>query len=421
MRNLSISSLTLSSLSQSPLFSYGESKHFIQFCAFSFSTNKFFSSFINSYGSTIKKDIQTSSFDNFIDTPIRVESASFYFQNIFSDRLMYEDFSDLVIKCCKFNDCSSSENGGAINSQLSVDLFNVVFINCKTEREGGAIYVLSSLICMYVSFINCSSSQKCGAFSNLSPHPDHIFINYTLFQKTEADLFGMFYCSQPGSLSYLHSNSTLSHASGCVGSFEAQNLALIMEYGILNSSSAVFHHGCLVLAHLSLCHMNHMIFFHPVHYSSDQGAGSAITASFLPSSSIIENSNFIQCFEGHAFVVAINDGPPLLFKQCCFEPNVFKDHYFFKENGLITFNNCHFINRNSSDNCPFSLGEIPLSENDQAGYNQNRNITNFSMNNDNEISLSCTVFSSIIITIFIKLIWDCFQFKIRQKKEKTMI
>ena len=112
-----------------------------------------------------------------------------------------------------------------------------------------------------------------------------------------------------------------------------------------------------------------------------------------------------------------------MFKNCCFEPTNSPDHQFFNENDCITFQDCNFIKRNNQKTCPMSLGEKPLSDNELAGFDENR-IQIFESKSSKENSvfpLKYSIMISSLATIFIKMIYDFTMRKNKKKNEKELV
>ena len=162
--NLTISFLQISSLSQSP-FLNSNGKNFVDISKSHFnrfSSQLFFSAFRpNSFSARFSD----SKFTNFISSVVRIDSESHIGLKYTSTYTPDTDTSASFQKC-NFQNCQSSECGGAIlidDYAFVINISACVFSGCSSEKNGGAIYAdCKSSKLKRTHFLKCNSGLGCS-------------------------------------------------------------------------------------------------------------------------------------------------------------------------------------------------------------------------------------------------------------------
>ena len=201
--NFSVSFLSISSISRSPFLmktaSYTNSKLLFD----KVKANSFFSSFLKTHSPKFNISFHKSSFRRFLDTPIKASSMTIDGETI-TNRKIVECDSSINIENCQFQDCRTSETGGAIfincSSAIAVIKNSDFEACCSTNGNCGAIYssVLKSTAIVASCFLNCSALYSYQAF----------LVNVT--SKAALNQSGFHYCgidayqNAPKFLRYFH-------------------------------------------------------------------------------------------------------------------------------------------------------------------------------------------------------------------------
>lgn len=142
MKNFSLISLSISSISTSPFFSPNQGTR-TELLNSKFS--KFFSNFF--FSSRKINALKTSycSFSKFTDSVILVkEEQLIENQTFYTTQRLTQEYGSVTVKNCVFKDCTSKEKGGGIYvffSYMTLIVKSTTFGSCRSAGEGGAIKV----------------------------------------------------------------------------------------------------------------------------------------------------------------------------------------------------------------------------------------------------------------------------------------
>ena len=162
MKNISLTSLSLSSISKSPYFTLATAKSSFFFTIKNSLFNKFSNNLLRSHTSAAAITLKSSTASNFLESAIYVNTEA-YKKGTY--RLTKKDMTENI-------------NIGA--SADSVACQEMIFINCTTKYDGGAVFCVvgGHFYCNFSAFTNCytAGNNKGGAVYCIS--------NYSNFTGT---------------------------------------------------------------------------------------------------------------------------------------------------------------------------------------------------------------------------------------------
>lgn len=314
--NVTRLSLQLSHFSSSPLFSmssmYGGMKQNIKNSYFA----KSFSTIFYSPTKNLKAQIESTTFKWMLNRAVHTEELVVTGQN-FNSKSIAEYDSVLFFRDCRFIQCSGSNDGGAINSQMSLFVINCLFDGCQAD-VGGSIFTLGRTTIDSTSIGNSVGYVNGGA----------IFSNCPVFSLQYSSVFHSRsigpIISSNGKTSNNFLNLTMSTSMdkmGCLG--QSSDTSQIRN----SLFSALFSGNCNAGIGLN-CNkgviISESMFFRLKATGTDEKIGWAIT-----SNEVIDEVNIFGCYfdeitgdRGGPFGV-INPSKTMKFHYCCFSDQVY--------------------------------------------------------------------------------------------------
>ena len=356
IENLTISSLILSNLANSPLFTPSLSSNQQKFV---FRNSQFFKSSSNFFyysqnqlktsknlAKSIFLQIDQSGFNKFLKNVIKYSSVSQILHNHISNS--NKDFSAknfekgyIIIKHSTFQSCKSQTiNGSAISTTVPLELVNCDFMNCEGSY-GACIFSTCPLLSIsFSTFRNCKGIQQSGVLQMRQLHTifndkemensvsKGVHINCSLIFNVKSTLFASVYAyfkeynketeRKYNHLSFSMSNCTRSRATSCVGILEATHCFTEVSYSLIKYCGADIHNGGIVLREAKSIDVNTCNFINLTHNSNEGISASVLLVYTCPDDSKIYRSYFIDNYNAISYTVTTQKGESIIIQDCIF-------------------------------------------------------------------------------------------------------
>ena len=348
MKNFSLSSLALSSLSNSPHFVLPESMIKAGFSIKSCKFKKFANSFFVTSNRLAKIQFTHSTFSKFAKHPIEINKfvTKFENQNFYNPLVLYS-FEPTTIKYCKFEGCHSCDmNGGAILTFSDLNLSYSLFDSCSCLKTGGAVMCHMSIEMKFCYFANCYS------FST-----SVLAVDSTETSKLNAKQVTIKKCNSGrdctvatnfGTSTYINDmNITRCYTDGTYGSIWCLNSEFDISSCVFDSSWHSYYSSGLGLENMEVVNIEMCNFVNLTRKQEHDFGGVCLYIIKADISVTINECAFIHTKKPAKPSICINfkTARDRIMSSC------FSESYAFESSGKLEFDDCSF-----EDECPLRTG-----------------------------------------------------------------
>ena len=357
--NFTLSSLVLSNIRNSPLFSpsINSNQRFLNFQNSKFS--KFSHNFLYYSNTQLKYtsnslnvQINSCNFNKFLNNVIQYSSVTQILHNFNTNdggHFSAKSFDNgyIIIKHSEFQTCKSETiNGRAISTTVPLELINCEFINCEGSF-GGCIYSTCPILAIsFTTFRNCKGHEQSGVLQMRQEQflyndkevekstSKGVHINSSIIFNVKSNLFATAYiCFKEYNkehdkkfhhLSFSLTNCTRSKASSCVGIIEATNCFTEISYSFIKYCGADVHNGGFVLRQAKSININTCNFINNSHTSTTEISASVLLVYTNPEKSLIYNSYFIDNYNGGSKTITSEGGESIIIQDCIFTSSQYR-------------------------------------------------------------------------------------------------
>lgn len=340
--NITLLSLTLSSLHSSPFLSLPGQINKINFKVKNIYCSNFFGNFLRT--GSINEDIliKNSHFTGFLDRVVYSNQENFFGEKFSEQQRTYKIENTRLENCVFSNIKTSGGNGGAIFT-----IRNLIAKNCEfngiTGHIGACIYTCGKMDLSNTIFAN-SKGYTSGAIATQQNDDSFVKVKYCKFFNLNSEFISALYLlmEKNGFTTIKYNNFTKLYADNCVGCGEIKESNLLIDFCIFSNIEAKVHNGCIVTRELNSFSCCNSVFYKCKHNSNIMDTASVFLLYSTPSRSKISECSFIYCKSANSFAINVIGGNELILSHLCFtgqkgkeisESNIIKseDNIFLSE------------------------------------------------------------------------------------------